>query len=71
LCGRFCPYNPPYKPGKKTVPTPPASFLEDENIVQKSATMVERGIAIEFQPSLPIFEKMFPSSRKRRGVDVF
>jgi hypothetical protein len=31
LYGRFCPYNPPYKPGK-TISTPvPPLFLEDEN----------------------------------------
>ena len=36
---------------------------------QKSARVVERGIAIEFQPREPIFEKMSSSSRKRGGAD--
>jgi hypothetical protein len=44
LYRRFCPYNPPYKPGKK-ICTPP--FLVDENIFQKSASVVVGGIAVE------------------------
>jgi hypothetical protein len=32
-------------------------FLEDENIFQKSASVVQTGIAIEFVPRRVIFEK--------------
>jgi hypothetical protein len=35
----------------------PPFFLEDENIFQISASVIERGIAAEFQPRRPIFEK--------------
>jgi hypothetical protein len=38
LYGRFCPYNPPQKPGK-SISTPPF-FFEDENIFKKSAGVV-------------------------------
>jgi hypothetical protein len=65
---RFCPYNPPYKPGGE-ISTP--LFLEDENIFQKSASVGERGIAVEVQPRRPIFGKMFSSSRKRGSADAF
>jgi hypothetical protein len=41
-------------------------FLEDENIFQKSATLVRCGIVIETVPTWPIFEKMFSSARNRR-----
>jgi hypothetical protein len=54
LYGRFCPYNPPYKPGEK-ISTPP--FLEDENIFQKSATLVVFLLQFRLQPTWPIFEK--------------
>jgi hypothetical protein len=47
-------------PGKK-------SFLEDENIFQKSAPLVECGIAIEFQLTEPIFEKS-SHLREKGGV---
>jgi hypothetical protein len=54
LYGRFCPYNPQYKPGKK-IST--ALFLKDENIFQKSARMVRFRIALEYVPREQIFEK--------------
>jgi hypothetical protein len=41
-------------PGKKSAPP---LFLGDENIFQKSASVVAPGIAIEVQPRRPIFEK--------------
>jgi hypothetical protein len=63
LYGRFCPYNPPYKPGKKSAPT---LFLEDEDIFQKSASVVVGGIALELQPRRPIFEKCY--LREKGGV---
>ena len=40
-------------------------FFKDAT--QKSATLVERGIAIEFQPTWPIFEKC-PHLREKGGV---
>jgi hypothetical protein len=49
-------------PGGKSAPP---LFLEDENIFQKSASMVVSGIAIELQPWSP----KFSSSRTRGGVD--
>jgi hypothetical protein len=65
LYGRFCPYNPPYKPGEKTAPL---LFLEDENFLQKSARLVlillkfhQRG---RFLKKVLIFEKM-------GGADAF
>jgi hypothetical protein len=42
-------------------------FLEDENIFQKSAPLVVGGIAIELQPTEPIFEKC-PHLLKKGGV---
>ena len=54
-------------PGGK--PAPPL-FLEDENFFQKSATLVERGIEIEFQPTWPIFEKC-SHLREKGGVPIF
>jgi hypothetical protein len=50
-------------PGKKSAPP---LFLEDENIFQKSASMVASGIAIELQPWSPIFEKVLIFERKGR-----
>jgi hypothetical protein len=47
LYGRFCPYNPPYQPKKKSAPS---LFLKDENIFQNSASVVLSGIATEFVP---------------------
>jgi hypothetical protein len=41
-------------PGKKSAPP---LFLEYENIFQKLASVVVRGIAKELQPRRPIFEK--------------
>ena len=41
-------------PEKKSAPP---LFLEDENIVQKSASVVVGGIAVDLQPRRPIFEK--------------
>jgi hypothetical protein len=51
-------------PEKKSAPP---LFLEDENIFQKSAPLVVSGIAIEFQPTEPIFEK-FSHLREKGGV---
>jgi hypothetical protein len=68
LYGRFCPYNPPYKPGKK-ISTP--LFLVDENIFQKSASVVAPGIALEVQPRRPIFEKNSHLREKGGGADAF
>ena len=48
----------------------PPLFLEDENIFQKSASMVAWGIEFPMEPWRPIFEKMFSSSRKRGGADI-
>jgi hypothetical protein len=39
-------------PGKKSAPP---LFLEDENIFQKSASVVVGGIAVELLPGRPIF----------------
>jgi hypothetical protein len=64
----------------------PPLFLEDENFFQKSATLVAPGIAVEVQPTWPIFEKCShlrekkftivnnkkqQSFRKRGGADFF
>jgi hypothetical protein len=73
LYGRFCPYvyNPPYwhtNPGKKSAPP---LFLEDDNIFQKSASVVVGGIAVELQPRRPIFEKCSHLREKRGGADAF
>ena len=51
-------------PGKKSAPP---LFLEDENIFQKSASVVLSGIAIELQPRRPIFEKS-SHLREKGGV---
>ena len=64
LYGRFCPYNPPYKPGKK-ISTP--LFLEDENIFQKSAPLVALLLRFLVQPTEPIFEKS-SHLREKGGV---
>ena len=48
----------------------PPLFLEDENIFQKSATMVPRGTAVELVPSWPIFEKS-SHLREKGGVLIF
>ena len=45
----------------------PPLFLEDEDIFQKSATMVASEIAVEVQPREPIFEKC-PHLREKGGV---
>jgi hypothetical protein len=42
-------------------------FLEDDNIFRKSASVVQLGIAVEFVPQRPIFEKCSPL-REKRGV---
>ena len=54
-------------PEKKSVP---ALFLEDENIFQKSASVVVGGIAVELQPRRPIFEKC-SHLREKGGVQIF
>jgi hypothetical protein len=54
LYGRFCPYNPPYKPRKKSAP--PLS-PEDENICQKSAPLVPWGIHFSMELTELISEK--------------
>jgi hypothetical protein len=51
-------------PGKKSAPP---LFLEDENIFQKSASVVVGGIAVELQPRRPIFEKC-SHLREKGGV---
>jgi hypothetical protein len=51
-------------PGNKSVPS---LFLEDENIFQKSATLVPRGIGVELEPTWPIFEKC-SHLREKEGV---
>jgi hypothetical protein len=48
----------------------PPLFLGDENFFQKSAMLVERVIAIEFQPTWTIFEKC-PHLREKGGVQIF
>ena len=48
----------------------PPFFLEDENIFQKSASMVVYGFAIELQPWSPIFEKS-SYLREKGGVQIF
>jgi hypothetical protein len=50
--------------GRKSAPP---LFLEDEKNFQKSATMVERRIGVEFQPRRPILEKC-SHLRENRGV---
>jgi hypothetical protein len=69
LYGRFCPYNPPYKPGEKISTPPLFVFLEDENIFKKSVSVVVRveRIAVELQPRRPIFEKS-SHLREKGGV---
>jgi hypothetical protein len=64
LYGRFCPYNPPYKPGKKISTL---LFSVDENIFQKSAGVVLGGIAKELEPLESIFEKC-SHLREKGGV---
>ena len=51
-------------PGKKSAPP---LFLEDENIFQKSASVVAPEIAVEVQPRRPIFEKS-SHLREKGGV---
>jgi hypothetical protein len=52
----------------KSISTP--LFLEDENIFQKSASLVVYGFAIELQPWSPIFEKS-SYLREKGGVQIF
>ena len=47
----------------------PPLFLEDENIFQKSASVVVGGIAVELQPRRPIFEKC-SHLREKGGVPM-
>jgi hypothetical protein len=47
--------------GKKSAPP---LLLEDENIFQKSASVVVGGIAVELQPRRPIFENCFIFEKK-------
>jgi hypothetical protein len=49
----------------------PPLFLEDENIFQKSASMVAPETALEVQPWRPIFEKCSHLREKRGGADFF
>jgi hypothetical protein len=51
-------------PGKKSAPP---LFPEDENIFQKSATLVPRGMANKMVPTWPIFEKS-SHLREKGGV---
>jgi hypothetical protein len=51
-------------PGKKSAPP---LFLQDENIFQKSATLVPRGMANKMVPTWPIFEKS-SHLREKGGV---
>ena len=51
-------------PGKKSAPP---LFLEDENIFQKSASMVPWGIEFHMEPWRPIFEKC-SHLREKGGV---
>ena len=55
-------------PGKKSAPP---LFLEDENIFQKSASVVVGGIAVRLQLRRPIFEKSSHLREKRKGADFF
>ena len=48
----------------------PPLFLEDENIFQKSASVVAPEIAVEVQPRRPIFEKS-SHLREKGGVLIF
>jgi hypothetical protein len=43
-------------PGKKSAPP---LFLEEDNIFQKSASVVVGGIAVELRARRPIFEKSY------------
>ena len=40
-----------------------------KDATQKSASLVLGWIVVELEPTEPIFEKMFSSSRKRGGAD--
>jgi hypothetical protein len=44
-------------------------FLADDNIFQKSASVVQWGIAVEFVPRRPIFENVLLFEKK--GVRIF
>ena len=48
----------------------PPLFLEDENIFQKSAPLVLRGIRFPIEPTEPIFEKS-SHLREKGGVLIF
>ena len=54
LYGRFCPYNPPYKPGKKSAH--PLFSRRGEHF-QKSASVVQILQRFPIVPRRPIFEK--------------
>ena len=58
----YCAFAPKWGVVLKSISTPPFSRRWEH--FQKSARVVECGIAIELQPREPIFEKMFSSSRK-------
>ena len=53
LYGRFCPYNPPYKPGKKSAPL----FSRRGEHFQKLASVVQILQRFPIVPRRPIFEK--------------
>jgi hypothetical protein len=65
LYGRFCPYNPPYTPGKKLAPL--FFSIEDENIFQKSAPLVLWEIESPIEPKEPLFKKC-SHLREKGGV---
>ena len=68
LYGRFCPYNPPYKPGKK-ISTPPFSRRWEH--FSKIGHVGCNSITIPLTTNVADFWKMFSSSRKRGGADAF
>ena len=61
----YCAFAPKWWVVWKSISTP--SF-EDENIFQKSATLVVSGIVIELQPTWPFFEKCSHLREKRKGL---
>ena len=58
------PIKPTIQPGKKSAPS---LFLEDENIFQKSATLVVILLQFRLQPTWPIFEQC-SHLREKGGV---
>ena len=64
----YCAFATKWRVVWKSISTPP---FEDENIFQKSATLVVSGIVIELQPTWPIFEKCSHLREKWGGADFF